>query len=83
MSEELVVKWTETLAADLGITPALGVDAVLAVAADAAHGVVRPAAPMTTFLVGVAIGQAGADADRVAQVLQTVQEALARWESAT
>ncbi|MGN6722627.1 MAG: DUF6457 domain-containing protein [Marmoricola sp.] len=32
---------------------------ILDVARDAAHGVARPAAPLTTFLVGYAAGQAG------------------------
>lgn len=35
-------------------------DEVLLLARDAAHGVARPAAPLTTFLLGVAVGR-GAD----------------------
>lgn len=50
------------------VTLALGVDyndprtrdEVLLLARDAAHGVARPAAPLTTFLLGVAVGR-GAD----------------------
>jgi hypothetical protein len=50
------------------VTVALGLDyddprtrdEVLLLARDAAHGVARPAAPLTTFLLGVAVGR-GAD----------------------
>ena len=35
--------------------------AILDLARDAAHHVARPAAPLTTFLVGYAAGVAGAD----------------------
>lgn len=79
MTEQVLAKWAEGLAADLGIEQVLDVDTVLKLAADAAHGVVRPAAPLTTFLVGVAIGQGDRDPVRVAEVLATVQDALERW----
>ena len=55
-------EWVELvrveLGLDLGATPVR--DIVLDLARDAAHGVARPAAPLTTFLLGVAVGQ-GAD----------------------
>ncbi|KQV06153.1 DUF6457 domain-containing protein [Leifsonia sp. Root112D2] len=38
----------------------LDINAVLGLAGRAAHAVVRPAAPLTTFLVGYAAGQAAA-----------------------
>lgn len=80
MTEQVLTKWAEGLAADLGIEQTLDVDTVLKLAADAAHGIVRPAAPLTTFLVGVALGQASGDPAKVAEVLATVQDALERWD---
>lgn len=80
MTEQLLTKWAEGLAADLDIEQILDVDTVLKLAADAAHGVIRPAAPLTTFLVGVALGQGGGDPAKVAEVLATVQAALERWD---
>jgi len=38
---------------------------LLDLARDVAHGVARPAAPLTTFLVGLAAGRAGGTADDV------------------
>lgn len=81
MSESVLVTWAEGLAADLGVEQVLDVDAILDLAADAAHGVLRPAAPLTTYLVGVAVGQAGGDPVRVAEVLERVNAAIAGWET--
>lgn len=52
--------WIMHLSAALGVDPA-DVDRVLLLdlARDAAHGVARPAAPLTTFLVGYAAGLRG------------------------
>lgn len=81
MDESALAGWAAALAADLGIEQHLDVDTVLKVAADAAHGVMRPAAPVTTFLVGVAIGQAGADPQRTTDILAAVAAALERWDA--
>jgi Domain of unknown function (DUF6457) len=51
-------EWTAAVCADLGLDPA-SADAriVLDLARDVAHGVARPAAPLTAYLVGVAVGR--------------------------
>ncbi len=50
-------EWTAAVCADLGLDPASAdITTVLDLARDAAHGVARPAAPLTTYLVGVAVG---------------------------
>lgn len=59
------------------VTVALGLDyddprtrdEVLLLAREAAHGVARPAAPLTTFLLGVAVGQ-GADLSTAAHAIR-------------
>ncbi|WP_331271912.1 DUF6457 domain-containing protein [Motilibacter aurantiacus] len=57
--------WTDRLVRELGLPEQLAGtdvrDLVLDLARDAAHGVARPAAPLTTFLVGYAAGRSGAD----------------------
>jgi hypothetical protein len=59
--------WVAELAAELGVDPAaLDRDLVLDVARDAAHGIARPAAPLTTFLVGLRRGRAGRQRHRAA-----------------
>jgi hypothetical protein len=54
-------RWVDGLCAELGLPPAaVDRDLVLDLARDVAHGVARPAAPLTTYLVGLAAGAAGA-----------------------
>jgi hypothetical protein len=58
--------WITELAAALGVDPAaLDRNLLLDVARDAAHGVARPAAPLTTFLVGLAAGLRGGGKEAV------------------
>src|SRR5690554_5563586 len=64
--------WVDQLAAALGVDPGLvDIRGLLDLARDAAHNVDRPAAPLTTFLVGYAAarGAGGAEAiDRAARL---------------
>jgi hypothetical protein len=49
--------WTEAACAELGIDPAAAdVRTVLDLAREVAHQVERPAAPLTAFLLGLAVG---------------------------
>jgi Domain of unknown function (DUF6457) len=62
-------QWTATVCADLGLD--LGhadTTAVLDLARDVAHAVARPAAPLTAYLVGVAVGRGLALPDAAARV---------------
>lgn len=52
-------EWTETVRKVLQVEP-VDRDLVLDLAGDVAHGVARPAAPLTAYLVGMAVGR-GAD----------------------
>lgn len=51
-------EWVTELAEALGLESAeiADIPLILDLARDAAHGVTRPAAPLTTFLVGYAVG---------------------------
>ncbi len=61
MSDNTVERWVAALSAELSIEiDDLDVQALLDVARDAAHSVVRPAAPLSTFLIGYAAGKRGA-----------------------
>lgn len=66
-----------------GVDPGLlGADAVtvlLDLARDAAHGVARPAAPLATFAVGVAVGQAGGTLDDLRERVERVVAAAGTW----
>ena len=64
-------------ALELGGLP-FDIDAVLNLAGDAARAVMRPAAPLTTFLVGYAAGLAvGGGADPASAITQATHTAIA------
>lgn len=63
---DALAAWAAELSLALGLPDGhvVDIDEVLDLARDAAHGVARPAAPLTTFLVGYAAGlRGGAPAD--------------------
>jgi hypothetical protein len=58
-------EWIDDLCEVLSIDPNdIDIDGLLDLSREAAHGIERRAAPVTTYLVGVAVG-AGADLDEV------------------
>jgi hypothetical protein len=72
-------EWVQELAEALGLDPAeIDAQAVLDLARDAAHGVARPAAPVTTYLVGLAAGRAGGGVDAFAAANRTAAELVRR-----
>ncbi|WP_431872424.1 DUF6457 domain-containing protein [Nocardiopsis eucommiae] len=79
-----LVEWSELVRAELELTGTdplrkPDVDRVLDLARDAAHSVARPAAPLTTYLLGVAVGQ-GADPDEAAELLSRLALAQVKEE---
>jgi Domain of unknown function (DUF6457) len=71
-------RWTGEVRAALGLAAAHPDERtlVLDLARDVAHGVVRPAAPVSAYLLGLAVGR-GADPVRAAA---TINDLAARWE---
>lgn len=67
--------WVAAVSAELGLDGAADVDLILEVAADAAHGVARPAAPVTTYLLGVAVGRGADPAEAAEQIKRLVPPA--------
>ena len=69
--ERLLADWADRVRSELGIADApLDIQQVLGVAGVAAHAIMRPAAPITTYLAGYAAGLAaagGADAETAAR----------------
>jgi hypothetical protein len=70
-------EWIETVCKELGLDPAeVDRDLVLDLARDVAHGVARPAAPLTTYLLGLAVGRGAAAreaADKITAMAETGQ----------
>ncbi|MGI8614961.1 MAG: DUF6457 domain-containing protein [Nocardioidaceae bacterium] len=61
-------EWASAVQVELGTELDLDLRLVLDVARDAAHAVQRPAAPVTTFLMGYAAALRGGSASDVADV---------------
>lgn len=71
--------WWATLTAALGLeTVPADRDAILTLAGDAAHAVVRPAAPITTFLAGYAAGLAGGSRADISSAIERAAAATGR-----
>ena len=65
--------WVDALTRALELPSAVDTDTVLDVARDVAHNVERRAAPVTTYLVGVAVGRGMAPELAVERVRELVQ----------
>lgn len=79
-------EWITAVKNELGIDLDVDTGALLDLARDAAHGVARPAAPLTTFLVGYAAAMASsgkspeAAAEAVAEASRKAAALALRWE---
>lgn len=72
--------WTAELAQVLGASGApVDVARLLDVARDVAHGVDRPAVPITLFLIGYAAAQQGGTEAAVAATCVQVERLAAEW----
>ncbi|MFI5964600.1 NTP transferase domain-containing protein [Streptomyces asoensis] len=72
-------EWISAVKDELGIDLDVDTGVLLDLARDAAHGVARPAAPLTTFLVGYAAAQAGGGPDAVAGAARKAAALASRW----
>lgn len=74
-----VDEWLTSVSQALGLQVVVDVDAILDVARDAAHNVERPAAPLTTYLLGAAVAS-GADPAEAAGIISAL---AADWPQRT
>jgi len=72
-------EWISAVKDEMGIDLDVDTGALLDLARDAAHGVARPAAPLTTFLVGYAAAQAGGGPEAVAEAARKAAALALRW----
>jgi molybdopterin-guanine dinucleotide biosynthesis protein A len=70
-------EWLAAVKAELNIDPEVDIHALLDAARDAAHGVTRPAAPLTTFLLGYAAARHGTDQAEAARAITALAD---RWQ---
>ena len=80
--DQLLDAWLDAVCAELGLPPETSQvrQTILDLARDAAHNVLRPAAPLTTFLVGVAAGRASHGTDLQTAVSAAAAKATALTE---
>ncbi|MEV5498332.1 DUF6457 domain-containing protein [Nonomuraea fuscirosea] len=70
-------EWTALACEELGIDPArVDRDRILDLTKEVAHGVARPAAPLTAYLLGLAQGSGTASEDAVARLITLAKN----WE---
>jgi hypothetical protein len=77
-------RWLLAVCDELGIDPgAIDIDVVLDLARDVAHGVGRPAVPLTNVLVGVAVASGTGDRAELDRVVARVGALATRWAADT
>ncbi|MGW7206426.1 NTP transferase domain-containing protein [Streptomyces sp. NPDC054837] len=72
-------EWISAVKDELGIELDVDTGVLLDLARDAAHNVARPAAPLTTFLVGYAAAQAGGGPQTVAELARKAADLALGW----
>ena len=72
-------EWIAAAKTELGIDLDVDTCVLLDLARDAAHGVARPAAPLTTFLVGYAAASAGGGPEAVREAAAKAVALAERW----
>lgn len=75
--------WVSALCAELGVSSELNVDValILDLAGDAAHSVARPAAPLTTFLVGYAAARNGGSITDIQNAAKTASQLALQYST--
>lgn len=80
---EALDEWLAALALRLGLTAAeVPTGVLLDVARDVAHNVARPAAPLSTFLIGLAAARNGGTADDVERACAIATDLALGWTGA-
>ncbi|WP_055712320.1 DUF6457 domain-containing protein [Streptomyces torulosus] len=76
-------EWISAVKDELGIDLDVDTRELLDLARDAAHNVARPAAPLTTFLVGYAAAKAGGGPEAVAEAARKATALALGWADET
>lgn len=72
--------WIDELSDALDVEIDLDESLVLDVAREAAHGVARPAAPISTFLLGYAVARSDGDPDELDRLAAATIALAQRWD---
>jgi hypothetical protein len=77
-----VDQWIDAVRRELGLDATVDVPAILDLARVAAHNVARPAAPVTSYLLGIAVAK-GADPVAAVRAIEALAEGWSQEEPAT
>jgi len=79
---EALERWVAALCDRFDLDPAdIPIGGILDLAKDAAHGVARPAAPLTAFVAGLVAGRAGAHApEATRETFAAMSDLAAGWD---
>ncbi|WP_197085028.1 DUF6457 domain-containing protein [Saccharothrix sp. ST-888] len=80
--ERTLDDWIAEVSTELGIDLEVDVRGLLDLARVVAHGVDRPAAPLTTFLIGYAAARRGGGPEAVAEAGARTAALAERWAAA-
>ncbi|WP_030392458.1 MULTISPECIES: DUF6457 domain-containing protein [Kitasatospora] len=80
--ERTLDDWIAEACTELGIDLDVDVKGLLDLARVVAHGVDRPAAPLTTFLIGYAAASRGGGPEAVAEASRRAAALAERWAAA-
>ncbi|GAA1245071.1 hypothetical protein JOF42_003451 [Microbacterium phyllosphaerae] len=79
---EALDEWTAAVCESLDIDrESVDVALLLNLARDVAHGVARPAAPLSAYLAGLAAGRSGGSREDTAAAVATITELAATWRT--
>lgn len=79
---EELERWVAEVKHLLDLDDEIKIAAILDLAADFAHNVARPAAPLTTFALGLAVGRSGGDPTAEFERLgEGLRERAAGWQT--
>jgi hypothetical protein len=67
-------EWVAAACAELGLDDHVDVELMLDVAREVAHGVQKTAAPVTTYLLGLAVGRGATSTEAAAAVRKALAE---------
>jgi Domain of unknown function (DUF6457) len=79
--------WSRAVRRELGLPAGEGADPsvpiILDTARDVAHGVARPAAPLTAYLLGLAVGRSGEEGAVTPELAARISALAEGWQPRT
>ena len=75
-------RWLLETGDELEVDPdAMDIELLLDLAREVAHGVARPAVPLTCYLLGYAVARSGGDHDALDRLARGVSERAGSWRA--